>query len=608
MKNKFQKYLALCTIILVTVLACQKEDQSFHDTSTATKITQKAYNVDTEQIKQALNELKGREVEASFIGRIIDQDNQPILGAEVKLGNQLETSDVNGIVIFSSVLVNENFAYAQAFASGYTNGSRVMVPSDTNEFTIKLFSLDASHVIDSEGGEISIDTETGSTVNINFGNGFVDEYGNPYSGSVAVSVNYLDPLSEDTANTMPGELYGIDANFQEVALGSYGMVSVELRGSGGEKLQISSPAQLEIPIHPDQMGTAASQVPMWSFNEDTGVWVEEGVAYNTGSHYVAQVNHFSFWNCDAPFPVVNFNATVTDAGTGTPLSGVRVTISYSSFSRYAISNASGVVSGKIPSGQVLTITLTDQCGTVLSTGTYGPYTGATSLSFPVTLSTSPISVSGNVINCAGRLVTNGYVTYTGPTGVFLETSLVTTGTHSYSGVACSLPVNITLNGGDMGSGQTISATTVTANPSATVNLSACGGLASEYIRYSINGAPSVYDLLNLTGGLESTYIFIRGGLSNNPTTIITNTTALVTVPYDDNIFTAAIPAGVMQTLSTTNGINPPATTGIGGAMTFTIVNFGPVGSYIDIDFSGSYVDMTGTTNTIVGTAHVIRDF
>ena len=59
------------------------------DNSTSTAVTQKAYSVDEAQIKQVLNRHRGREVESNFIGRIIDQNNQPIIGADVSLGNQL---------------------------------------------------------------------------------------------------------------------------------------------------------------------------------------------------------------------------------------------------------------------------------------------------------------------------------------------------------------------------------------------------------------------------------------------------------------------------------------------------------------------------------------
>jgi len=606
MKKSLKKYVALCTMVLMTILACQQEEQTPQDASTAT-VTQKAERVDTERIQNILQEYKGREIEANFIGRIINENNQPITGATVTIGGQQEVTDSNGIVTFIAAVVNQNFAYAEASANGYSNGSRVMVPTESNSFTIKLFSLGNSQEISSEGGEISINSEGIGETYIRFYNGFVDENGNPYNGSVFVTANYLDPLSEDTANTMPGELYGIDINNQEVALGSYGMISVEMRGSGGEKLQITNPAQIEIPIHPNQMGAAPGVVPIWSFDEGSGVWVEEGVANNNGTHFVAQVNHFSFWNCDAPFPVVNFDATVIDAGTSTPLAGLTVTITYGAFSRSATTDASGMVSGKIPSNQTLTITVTDPCGTVLSTGTYGPYTGTTSLTLPVTLATAPITVSGTVVNCSGASVTNGYVTYTNTSGQYLGISLVTAGTHNYVGVACSIPVNIDLEGLDNDTGQIIIPITATANPNATVNLAACGGTASEFIRFSVNGGPMQYDILNPGGGVQPpSFIGLGASSPTGGTYIFGNTITPGIYPFDINM--TGPPALAMEALDDVNGIDPVATVGIPGAIQFTILNVGAVGTYMEIEFSGNYIDRLGNLSNISGEAYIIRDY
>lgn len=40
---------------------------------------------------------------------------------------------------------------------------------------------------------------------------------------------------------------------------------------------------------------------------------------------------------------------------------------------------------------------------------------------------------------------------------------------------------------------------------------------------------------------------------------------------------------------------------------FVVTNFGAVGDYIDLTFSGNYVDINGVTRTITGTIHVRRD-
>ncbi|WP_298512558.1 hypothetical protein [uncultured Kordia sp.] len=607
MKKSLKKYLALFTIMLVTVLACQKEDQAPQDTTaTATEIIQKAERLDSERIAAVLNEYKGRRTEGNFIGRIINENDAPIMGATVSLGGQQQTTDENGIVVFLGAAVHQNFAYAQASANGYTDGSRVMVPTGENSFTIKLFRINNSQRIDSSGGEIAIPTDSDRELMIYFNDGFVDENGSPYSGDVYVTANYLDPLSEDTANTMPGELYGIDADYQEVALGSYGMVSVELRGSAGEKLQITNPARIEMPIHPSQVATAPNEMNMWSYDNQYGVWLEETIAQRAGDYYIAEVDHFSFWNCDAPFPVVNFDATVIDSGTSNPLSGMKVTITYGSFSRFAITNSSGMVSGKIPSGQTLTITITDQCGTVLSTGTYGPYSATTSLTLPVTLATAPINVVGSLLDCSSSPVTNGYVVYKNTSGQVLGTFIVTAGIHNYTGVACSIPITIDVDGVDNTNGQAATTVTVVANPTAVANLVACGGSPTEYIRYSVNAGPIQYEIINPGGGVQPpSFINVQASSPTGQTYIYGNTITPGIYPFDHSLSTTAL---AMEVFGDINGINPAATTGLTNNIQFTVVNVGPVGSYIDINFVGDYVDRFGTVRNVNGSAHIIRDY
>jgi len=611
MKKSVTKYLALFAIIIATILACQKDNEPVLETSSSVEV--KRSTVDSGQLEEKLREYRGRRVRANFVGRIINESNQPIAGAIVTLGGQQETTDANGIVTFINAIVYENFAYARVSAIGYTNGSRVMIPdleeNNQNSFTIKLFNLEASQIISSDGGEVTVRTDFDREAVVIFENGFMDEDGNPYTGNVSVNINYLNPLSEDTANTMPGELYGLDANFQEVALGSYGMVNVELRGSMGEKLQITNPAKIVMPIHPDQLATATNEVPMWSFNEDTGVWFEEAIAYRNGDYYEAEVNHFSFWNCDAPFPVVNFDATVIDASTSNPLAGVVVTITYNGFSRSATTDINGYVSGKIPSGQTMTLTITDLCGTVLYTDpAFGPFTSTTSITIPVTLSTAPINVSGTMVDCSSAPVTNGYVTYTSTAGQFFGTSLVTAGTHSYTSVSCSIPVNVDVNGIDNNSGQAVPSVTVTANPNAIANLVACGGLPTEYIRYSVNGGPLQYEILNPGAGIQApNRSYLYASSPTGQTYIFGNAIALGTYPFDFSTSTTS-PALAMEVFGDVNGINPNATVGIPGAMQFTITNVGPVGTYIDIDFVGNYIDQSGTTRSVQGQAHIIRDF
>ncbi|MEM6687417.1 MAG: hypothetical protein AAF617_16680 [Bacteroidota bacterium] len=625
MKKKLVQYSLCFLALLGIIVACQKENEPVVETVTNQQIAKRASDIDENLIRDILLENSGRFVDANFIGRIIDQDNQPIQGATVDLGGQQQTTDANGMVTFLGANVQEYFAYARVSASGFTKGSRVMVPnteaSGQNMFTIKLFSLNNGQIISSSGGEIVVENGGGNNAYIHFKDGFMDENGVPYTGNVTVYANYLDPLADDTANSMPGDLYGINSNYEEVSLGSYGMIDVELRGTSGQKLQITNNAKISLPIHQDQIANADSQVPMWSFNEATGVWVEEAVAQKDGDYYIADVRHFSFWNCDAPFPLVNFSATVIDQNTGNPLAGLKFSISYNGFARHAWTNANGMVSGKIPSGQPLGLTITiEPCGTVLlNNSNFGPFTGTTNITVPVTIPTTQIvTVSGTVTDCANQPVTNGYVQYTSGNGQFNALSLVTAGTHSFTGLSCSVPANIDLEAGDIASGQIIGTTTVTANPNATINLNICGGLADEYIRYNVGTNPTVYETLFPYSGIEVPNFLSMGASRppNSATLLNGNRTVVMTgIPFVGDPYAITTPGMVIKRLGHPDGINVAATiTAINNntittPITFDILVFGAaVGDFIDVSFSGQYIDNLGGMRTINGLAHIRRDF
>src|SRR5262249_46667295 len=132
------------------------------------------------------------------------------------------------------------------------------------------------------------------------GNSFVNTAGNSaYTGTVSVSTYFLNPTASNFTDIMPGTLRGISANNEETGLQSFGMMAVELTGAGGEKLQLGAnkTATLTFPIPAGLQASAPATIPLWSFNDTTGLWKEEGFATKQGTNYVGSVSHFSFWNC-----------------------------------------------------------------------------------------------------------------------------------------------------------------------------------------------------------------------------------------------------------------------------------------------------------------------
>ena len=127
---------------------------------------------------------------------------------------------------------------------------------------------------------------------------------------------YLTPwdITTDDLLAMPGNAQAIDANGERVSIISAGMMSVDFYDEAGNYLQLAPGAKAtiqmdlmresvnNIPLNP------GSQIPMWHFDENKGLWIEDGigsvVADNDsplGMAVSAQVAHFSTWNWDFTF-------------------------------------------------------------------------------------------------------------------------------------------------------------------------------------------------------------------------------------------------------------------------------------------------------------------
>lgn len=123
-----------------------------------------------------------------------------------------------------------------------------------------------------------------------------------YNGKVTADIYYLSPKDKEFSERMPGgDLAARNAAGEDVDLFSYGMVNLMLKDSTGTpiKLKEDSAATVVFPL-PQGMGTEVKTIPLWHFNDLTGLWDEQGIAYRQGDLFVGKVGHFSWWNLDYP--------------------------------------------------------------------------------------------------------------------------------------------------------------------------------------------------------------------------------------------------------------------------------------------------------------------
>ncbi|MBK8145245.1 MAG: hypothetical protein IPK62_09725 [Bacteroidetes bacterium] len=176
--------------------------------------------------------------------------------------------------------------------TGYFNGSRTLSVNAGDKHTVKISLM-------SKGTPEVFFANNGGTVN--FANGLSITFpanaivnnanGNAYNGQVYVYAKKIDPTTQLGMETMPGDLRGVASSGIERLLQTFGMMVAELYDINGNALQIAtgSSATLSLSIPPSLHGSAPTNIVLWWYNEQKGMWIEDGGAVREGNAYVGKL-------------------------------------------------------------------------------------------------------------------------------------------------------------------------------------------------------------------------------------------------------------------------------------------------------------------------------
>lgn len=563
---------------------------------------------DNSNISPEFNYNQGNSVNRNFQGLILDTSGNPVNNATVQIGNSSAQTSTSGSFSIIGAEVKERFAHVKVSKTGFISGSRVLVPtSGDNRINIMLIpNIPTATITSGTNSEVSLPNGT----KVKFDGSFKDARGNAYSGDVQVSLYHLKSTNSYLSELMPGSLLASNASDEARVLETFGMLHVELTGSAGEKLNLANghTAEISLDIDASQLGTSPTTIPLWSFDEANGIWKEEGTATRVGKRYIGTVSHFSWWNCDAPFPQCNLTVTVNNSA-NLPISNVKVTIRRPSqtYAVPGITNTSGQVTGIIPANESLTIQILDFCGNVIFTTNAGPFSVGSSNTLPtVTLSNSAIStvtINGSLRTCSDSNVTNGTVQLNNTSSTDYFGSIiqnVTNGSFSFITNICGTSQQFKLLGIDHTNLQITNPILFSATaPVTNIGVIATCTSTNEFITYQVDNDP-VYTLITGISCTYSTsqgnYLSINSQKSNNTFFYLDGSNITGIGTYNSTNFG--------MEFSTTTGVG----SGLGNSNTvqFVISQLGSVGGYVDLTFNGTYVDSTGN-HTLSGTIHVLRD-
>ncbi len=547
-------------------------------------------------------------VNASISGRVVDMNQKPLANVVVSSAFNSTTTDINGQFIFTNTQFDKNAAYVKASAAGYFNGSKTiqLVAGSSNYIQIALITKNQSgQFTASSGGSVTI--SNGGSINFS-ANSIVDSATSAvYTGLVTVSAYFLNPSMNNFGSIMPGQLTGIATDSSLKALQSFGMMVVELTGASGQKLQIASgkTASLTFPIQSNLLPSAQDSIPLWYFDEVKGLWRQQGSAALQGNNYVGTVSHFSFWNCDHPFPIVNFKALIEDK-TNSPLPAIHVVIKNVGDSTLlygdGYTNSTGNVYGLIPADKNLQLLVYNRCGGLIYTKNFTT-TGADIDLGTINADAQSTSVifSGTVVNCSGAPITNGTVSIL-LDGFFTDATL-TNGTFSITVNRCystSAIAQITATDLSTNLIDTLSINNITSTNITSLQLTSCT-LSNQYIKYTVNNMNYEFDFPpdSISAGfsqVQKSFFIIAAYQSN------TDRFPSISFGFSDTTLLTNINASGIDWIPRYWNYN---------TSTVILTNFNPVGGYITGTFSSLVYDSlnnSGTQLTLHGSFNVKRTY
>ena len=527
-------------------------------------------------------------VQGTVTGKVIDNNNNAVTGATVTAGSNTTTTDNRGLFRFNNIQLDKYSAVVTVEKSGFFKGYRVFSasPNNTNFIKLKLVPKTLIGSIDAvAGGSLSLPDNSKITLPAS---GIVVRSNNQsYSGSVKVYAEAIDPTSADIAQIVPGSFQGTDADNNRVILKSYGMLAVELEGSGGEQLQIATgkTAKLKFAIPSSLRSTAPATIPLWSVNETTGLWKEEGSATKGTDYYEGDVSHFSFWNCDVSIPTLFLELNLKTVEGSLPFTPVKITRVNSGGASYGYTDSTGHVGGLVPKNEPLLLEVFSNCNQPVFSQNIGPYSSNTNLG-TITVTIPPVNylqITGSAVNCSNQPVINGnaMIYYDG----HLYNKPISNGNFSLTVTRCSnsnATVEVVAVDNIGNEQSSIWSGTASSGTVSTGTLSACGTSSVSFFNYTLDGTN--YSLSTATA---DSFFVSTGNATSQPATLIM---AFKKNQPNINIdfYTQGGAAGTFPVMFMTANQYGDSSITLVTPFNVTFTSYGVVGQFIEGSFTGQF--------------------
>lgn len=252
----------------------------------------------------------------SVSARILSaSDGQPVAGANVTVGSANSTTGADGSSVFANLTQVDRLPVAIT-APGYAPTMRITSVTGGVITTVptQLLPVAATVSLDAAvGGTAAV---PGSTAQVTFPAGaVVTSAGAAPTQPVLVQLTPINPAQDP--NLMPGD-YRTTNSGAAAWLESFGGLSVVLTDAAGGSYNLAAgqSATLRIPAA-TRASTLPPTVPLYGFNESTGLWERNGSATLAGTapnqYYEGTVSRITTWSAEDLISTVQVTGCVQDA-------------------------------------------------------------------------------------------------------------------------------------------------------------------------------------------------------------------------------------------------------------------------------------------------------
>ncbi len=223
-----------------------------------------------------------------------------LANVKVSLSEFTTITDENGFYTLPD-LTTKKEAVVNFGKEGYLLGStqiqlKPLSGDNTNYLEYSMHSHDKQWNYDSSE-EIN-----GAHISMNASGTQIDTEGNPYNGTNnTVELTIVDITTDKGKTLFPGAFKGINTHGEMVQFDSYGLISISLKDSNGNKLSLADGETATLGFDAVSSLEEQNTIPLWYYDYAQGLWVEEGYAeLQSDGSYKGEVSHLGTWSLNKP--------------------------------------------------------------------------------------------------------------------------------------------------------------------------------------------------------------------------------------------------------------------------------------------------------------------